>query len=214
MPSLGLRVLITGACGIGVFLLLQLTTWYNLRGAYNVCRRQDNTQRTLNIVKGQIDEYRVKFDKLPDSLDLLQDAEIWPIKLDKPVRDGWDHELFFQATTEGFELLSYGKDGKPGGIGLDADLTSDSESRKNALPTLIQYFGESDKEEVDRSGFFIPIMLLAGSSSIAMYMGFTDRHKRDKPVSVSWVVAQLICLVVISTLVGILLVPLHVPSGH
>ena len=39
--------------------------------------------------------------------------------------DPWSHPYVYKspgATGNGFDLMSYGKDGKPGGEGLDADL--------------------------------------------------------------------------------------------
>ncbi|MBO9714893.1 type II secretion system major pseudopilin GspG [Sphingomonas sp.] len=41
---------------------------------------------------------------------------------EKPV-DAWGHDYVYTAGPEGFELKSLGRDGKPGGEGIDADLT-------------------------------------------------------------------------------------------
>lgn len=38
--------------------------------------------------------------------------------------DGWDHPFEYQSDGNSFTLKSLGKDGKPGGEGLDADLDS------------------------------------------------------------------------------------------
>jgi general secretion pathway protein G len=40
-------------------------------------------------------------------------------------KDPWAHPYVYKSpgATEGFDLMSYGKDGKPGGDGLNADLT-------------------------------------------------------------------------------------------
>ena len=38
--------------------------------------------------------------------------------------DAWGHPYVYATTAAGFELKSLGKDGKPGGEGIDADLTA------------------------------------------------------------------------------------------
>ena len=42
--------------------------------------------------------------------------------------DPWGHPYIYKSpgevNAESYDLLSYGRDGKPGGIGEDADLTS------------------------------------------------------------------------------------------
>jgi general secretion pathway protein G len=39
-----------------------------------------------------------------------------------PALDAWGHPLSYDVTPEGFTLKSLGKDGKPGGEGMDADI--------------------------------------------------------------------------------------------
>lgn len=48
------------------------------------------------------------------------------------LKDPWNHELVYEATTGGYILKSLGKDGKEGGTGYNQDLSSDdSEDTKS-----------------------------------------------------------------------------------
>lgn len=48
--------------------------------------------------------------------------------LPEPPKDPWGRDYVYRSPgqTAGFDLMSYGKDGEPGGEGLDADLTDRS----------------------------------------------------------------------------------------
>ena len=57
--------------------------------------------------------------------------------------DPWGNSFYYEKTPQGFRLLSLGRDGEPGGVGLDADIDSDRENRIPYEPTLSQFLFES-----------------------------------------------------------------------
>ena len=69
-------------------------------------------------------------------------------QLERRMRDSWGNSMVYSSDGKTWELLSYGADGKPGGIGLDADIrcTDGTDwqggwgSRLLAKPTLPQVF--------------------------------------------------------------------------
>ena len=57
--------------------------------------------------------------------------------------DPWGNSYQYEKTPQGFKLLSLGRDGKPGGVGLDADIDSDPDQRIPYEPTLWQFLFEA-----------------------------------------------------------------------
>jgi len=65
----------------------------------------------------RIGMYLEKDGKLPDSLASLPIREHYANR----TSDGWGRPLIYQVDGDSFTLTSYGRDGKPGGEGDDAD---------------------------------------------------------------------------------------------
>jgi general secretion pathway protein G len=78
----------------------------------------------------KIQEYEQNTGSLPDSLeDLVKDpgnASGWlgPYAKVAELKDPWNHDYVYRAPGEGgpFDLMSLGKDGKPGGSSVDSDV--------------------------------------------------------------------------------------------
>ncbi len=85
-------------------------------------------QSELTIWKYAVTQYLAINNKLPDSLEVLEQPD--PKFNDEPYIDQhpidpWDHPLAYRKLSGSkFEIVSYGADGKPGGEGVNADLTS------------------------------------------------------------------------------------------
>jgi general secretion pathway protein G len=89
----------------------------------------------VNLAKAQVQtlaekvqQYESDTGALPGSLDQLvqSDAGGWlgPYAKTAELKDPWNHAFEYKAPGENkpFDLLSYGKDGKPGGTSVDADI--------------------------------------------------------------------------------------------
>ena len=89
----------------------------------------------VNLAKAQVQTLAEKVQQfesdtgaLPGSLDQLveSDASGWLGPYAKPaeLKDPWNHAYDYKSPGEGkpFDLVSYGKDGKPGGDSVDADI--------------------------------------------------------------------------------------------
>jgi type II secretory pathway pseudopilin PulG len=201
-------------CGAAVAAVLNLAAWYNLRDQPNVCRRQGDTRRTLRMIQQQIDSYHEEHGELPDALADIPDLRGSWTDPAGPPKDEWGNRIHYRTDGSTFELQSHGRDGRPGGIGLDADLFHDGRNHERALPTFSQYFGETDPAEVDRGGFFFAGLLAAG---MVAWMTFHSLKGFDTSEN-SWTSAHFICsalaIICIASLVGVVLLPLHIPSGH
>jgi hypothetical protein len=108
-----------------------LTNYPELRPA-----RAETLFSMQNLSK-EIVTYQKAHGKLPKTLDdLPQPNSTSPIRYKE---DCWGRPFVFQKLGDHFVLTSYGKDGKPGGEGWDADITASMNHREVPPVTFAQY---------------------------------------------------------------------------
>ena len=86
----------------------------------------------LAQLEGAIIEFQAHCNRLPQSLDELVnkpgDCPNWQeggyLRGTKAPKDPWGHDYIFKLQNRKFEIISLGADGKEGGSGLDADISS------------------------------------------------------------------------------------------
>ena len=86
----------------------------------------------LSQLEGAIIEFQANCSRLPHSLDELVnkpgDCPGWQdggyLKNKRVMKDPWGHDYIYKADSSTFEIISLGADGKQGGTGVDADLSS------------------------------------------------------------------------------------------
>nr|WP_295381829.1 type II secretion system major pseudopilin GspG [Pseudoxanthomonas sp.] len=94
------------------------------RGKANLAKSQ------IQTLAGKVENYQLDTGSLPSRLDDLVTAPAnaggWLGPYAKPaeLKDPWGHPIEYRAPGESqpFDLVSYGKDGKPGGESYDADI--------------------------------------------------------------------------------------------
>ena len=94
------------------------------RGDYNIAKAQVQT------MAGKVESFQMDTGRLPTSLEELvtqpSDVNGWLGPYAKPaeLKDPWGHPLEYRAPGETgpFDLVSLGKDGKPGGTSVDGDI--------------------------------------------------------------------------------------------
>jgi hypothetical protein len=142
LQKLMLRFLIAAAVWLIVSGISIYVAWGNAADS-NDCRwEQYLTQHTLKLAAGSIAAYRQKFGVSPQSLgDLAKIPNNDPFQLgdDEHPFDAWGHPMVLSTNTTNLVITSYGRDGKPGGIGLDCDLTTENWNPKEARPTFQQF---------------------------------------------------------------------------
>lgn len=89
--------------------------------------RREAARRTLRELRGAAEEFQRRRGRLPQTLEELtrRDPEPGaPVVLDSVPLDPWGREFVvgFEAGT--WRIATLGRDGKPGGIGVDADIGS------------------------------------------------------------------------------------------
>jgi general secretion pathway protein G len=95
------------------------------RGKYSIAKT------ALEKVAADIDEYQNNVGSMPPNLDALVKAPgnssgwLGPYAKEQELKDPWGHALEYHVPGESgapYDLISLGKDGKPGGEGVDADI--------------------------------------------------------------------------------------------
>lgn len=135
-----------------VFLLVYAGVWSVLRrplaaGLYGA----EMTYSNMRSIADALSEFFKQHGHYPDSLDQL--AGIWYSRL----TDQWGNRFHYEKTEEGFRLLSLGRDGELGGVGLDADYEYAPASSICIEPTLLQFL-----LDLPLSGHLFVIASLAG----------------------------------------------------
>lgn len=89
----------------------------------------DRARMDIGNIGNALKTYYAKKGKYPEtgSLKPLVDAQI----LEKPPVDPWDHEYVYLNEGGKPVIISYGKDGAPGGADSDADISSKDGDKKN-----------------------------------------------------------------------------------
>jgi general secretion pathway protein G len=97
--------------------------------------RQKTTKAQIELFGSALDEFRLDNGRYPTTEEGLQTLRDKPEGLDnwagpylpKAIpKDAWGHEFVYTCPGEhgGYDLVSYGQDGEPGGEGEDQDLVS------------------------------------------------------------------------------------------
>jgi general secretion pathway protein G len=96
--------------------------------------RATTTKASMSTISAALKMYRLDNGNYPTSEQglkaLVEKPAAAPVPqawtqggyLSEPPVDGWGNPYTYAATPEGFEIKSLGKDGKPGGEGIDADI--------------------------------------------------------------------------------------------
>lgn len=167
-------------------------------------RRRNFTISDMMTIVKTLKQYRESEHVLPKSLSDLNLTSI----IDTP--DGWGHPFVYKVKGNNYTLLSYGQDGKPGGDGLDTDISSDNmrlQDHKGTRATFRQYlsypyFGDMAGRACLGGG-------LAGLLCFTLL-----RHEKRSETLRGQVTVQLFALLVAATLIATFITMMHLPMGH
>lgn len=138
--NIAFGLVVAFATALLVFVLVYLSAWIEIRQGVALGGIHSATLWKLHYdfeqLRHLLTDYHDKHGRYPDSLKQLPELKEWQFD------DGWKHPYQYSVTGTGYRLISLGRDGKPGGEGLDADI--DSEREYPAVePTFRQFLFEA-----------------------------------------------------------------------
>ena len=126
-------------------------------------KEQDATAFMIRAIKSAVTNYVIVFEELPHKLGDLRIVS--PGLFERPKRDeildGWGKPFHFEFGKDSWQVISYGRDGQPGGAGLDADLSNLTTSTREYWPTFTQFLFELNPR---------PILVIAFITSFVAFV--------------------------------------------
>lgn len=185
-----------------------LVAWQNAIDAPAARIQQYLTQDELrDLAKANLD-YQKKFGEPARSISDLEkmtnDLVVFDTQSDG---DGWHHPFVFSVSGTNVTITSYGRDGKPGGIGLDCDLTTANWAPPEARPTFEQFVYDMP------TGGMIKTSIACGGLAFLLAL-FTIKIPTLSRSGFLRLALRLILTTIAAAFVATIITGLHVPSGH
>jgi hypothetical protein len=141
---IGLRVAISACVGILVAATATVVAWRNIGGMSQVRPEQWATRDAIFETEEMVRMYHATTKALPKSLEELPRSDDFQgrFRRDEKGRplDGWGRPLLYSTDGTKYTITSFGRDSKPGGGGLDYDLSNRTTwPCADALPTFVQF---------------------------------------------------------------------------
>jgi len=203
---LGVRIMIRLVVSAGIWIVVSALSlrvaWENGAEAPLARYEQFQTQMELRDLAKAMTIYREQFGNDAKSLNDLQVALTNNAGFSYPkplIVDGWRQPFIYTNSGTNSVIISYGRDGKPGGEGLDFDLTTKDWTPKGAKPTLHQFLFD-----MPTRGMINTCLVSGGMAALlaALTIKVPDLGRQGlKPLAEAIMVA-------------VILSALHVPSGH
>ncbi|HEX4071518.1 MAG TPA: type II secretion system protein GspG, partial [Planctomycetaceae bacterium] len=147
-----------------LFVIVYASAWQGLSGNYQNRPRQYESFNIVTEVISAVQNFQKAHGRLPANLtDKEVSAKLWLVqgRLDPKAGplDAWGHPLHYEVKGDKFTVVSYGRDGRPGGVGIDADLGGPGARGAFILtnapnvgplppPTFEQFLTTRDNEEI------------------------------------------------------------------
>ncbi len=140
---IGIRIAIATNVGVIVAAIALVVAWRDSGDMSEVRPEQWATRQAMGEIDGLIQIYRNATKTLPRSLEGLRRSDESWVHFQRNERgvplDGWGRPFLYSTDGGKYVITSLGRDDKPGGIGLDCDLSSTDEWPKEAVPTFSQF---------------------------------------------------------------------------
>ena len=210
------RLLISLLVGVAMAVMTYLCAWFEMRDATGYRWPHERTYQTLRTLQTALDEEHKTHQSYPAKLDGLKEAHAEWIRFEETdeVLDGWERPIQYQPTGNAYALFSLGRDGRPGGSGLDADLNvGDLPTGKESIyplppvgiPTLWQFTFDFQETR----GVFLGCGLAGLFAAVACFSSWPKSEK--KPI---FSLIKLACTLAACLLVTLTLTVIHIPSHH
>jgi hypothetical protein len=202
------RVLVASLVWLAVSGLSLYVAWQNARQP-DVSRDQSFTRLRLKRINESIAEFRQRFNMAPLSIAQLLAMTNGVPSSDTQAEfiDGWNRPFLFSSDGTNCLITSYGRDGKPGGVGLDCDLTSSNWKPRESLPTFQQFL-----HDLPTRGMIMSCLVCGGIAFLLSLFTFKAEELTD--MRLLTLAMTLVATVLGATTVAVIISALHIPSGH
>jgi Type II secretion system (T2SS), protein G/zinc-ribbon domain len=173
--------------------------WQNYRGDDDMSVQRYVTRMELRHLQDAVDDYRHNFGSVPVSIQNLRGA--------KQELDGWGHPFLYVASGTNYLITSLGRDNRPGGKGLDCDLTNRDPFPSASALTLKQFFFDIP------NGGIIASCFLAGAASFVLMLVLVRRPDFTRSGLLKFFI-KLAFTVAGTVMTAVLIAGLHLPVKH
>lgn len=186
-----------------------ISAWTGADNNLDDGRFQRFTAHGLDKVRAAISVYQSNHSVPPASLGLLPEGSGSPMREDEhgAMADFWGHPLTYSVRGSRYELVSYGRDGKPGGSGLDSDLLCSDRVAPRAIFSLGDFLREPAAKGMLSVGIGAGVVTLL----LTFFIFDPGELRRD-----GWPaeIAKLICTLVFAVIMASFGMAFHIQSGH
>jgi general secretion pathway protein G len=125
---IGIRIATSASVGILVAAIATIVAWRNIRAMWEVRPEQRATRQAIFEIEDLVHAYYASTAALPKSLEEVRGASSLQVSFQwdekgRPL-DGWGHPFLYSTADTKYVITSLGRDAKPGGLGLDCDLSN------------------------------------------------------------------------------------------
>jgi hypothetical protein len=140
---IGIRIAVSTNVGLLVTAVAIVVAWRDIGNMDQIRSEQRTTRQGIRDIERSVQRYRETKATLPESLEEVRGSggeysvRFQQDRNGNPL-DGWGRPLLYSVTGGEYVITSLGRDGRPGGIGLDCDLSNLKEWPEEAAPSLGQ----------------------------------------------------------------------------
>jgi general secretion pathway protein G len=140
---IGIRIAISASVGILVAAIAIVAAWRSIGSMWQVRPEQWTTRTAILELEKVVQMYHGTTKTLPKSLEELSISDEFRAYVPRDEKgrplDAWGRPLLYSTADTKYVITSLGQDGKPGGIGLDCDLSNTNDWPDEARPTFRQF---------------------------------------------------------------------------
>ena len=205
-----LRLILSIAAGLAVATIATIVAWWSIAPSRGIRPQQSYTQYVLEDIRYAIREYRTQTNAIPQQLEdspMLGEKYWSRFDDERRLLDGWQRPFDYSTDGKNYAVTSFGRDGKPGGFGLNHDLTSANPYPHDAIPTFAQFIGDCPTQGI------VGTCIFAGSITSVLCWFLAKPAQLTRP-NLFRLAGRIVATVIGAIIVAMCLAGAHIPSGH
>jgi|WetSurMetagenome_2_1015567.scaffolds.fasta_scaffold66139_3 general secretion pathway protein G len=171
---------------------------------------QRGTLRKILALDEAVAAYRREKGFLPKTLmdlPIVKNEGFYPTDESGAPVDSWRHPYVYRVKGNHYQVLSNGRDGKPGGVGLDYDIAGSGALPRQAAPPLGEFVADRRAR-----GMILTCMLGGMAAGILGFLRFREFALGRRELRL--LMFRLLATTAAAALIAIMISALYAPSGH